>query len=84
MEKGHQHKVLGAEGLEINCARAPLHTCNQKETKFTVSVSWNGSAIDDRIFFFLSFRKKGNNKLAVCHCWRKTEQINWEAGEEGY
>lgn len=57
MEKGHQYESLGREGLEINCARAALHSCNHKETKLTVRMSWNGSAIEGRVFVFGFFFK---------------------------
>lgn len=83
MEKGHQYKDCRRESLEINCARADHGSCN-KETKLCTSL--DGSALEDRIWFFLSFRKSwGNQKLIVCGCWRKTEQINTEreAGEGG-
>ena len=50
-EKGHQYTGCRWEVLEINCARADVVSYNRKETKFTVCMSWDDSALEDRFIF---------------------------------
>ena len=87
MEKGHQYKGCRREVLKITCAGADGGPCKHKETKLTVCTSWDDSALEDRGLkkFFLSFGKSwGNNqKHILCHCWRKTEQVNTDGAGEG-
>lgn len=48
MEKGHQYKGCRREVLKITCARADGGSCKHKETKLTVCMSWDDSALEDR------------------------------------
>lgn len=58
VEKGYQYKDCRRESLEINCVRVDYGFCN-KEIKFCISL--DGSVLEDRIWFFLSFRKSWGN-----------------------